>query len=418
MRCAWANICCDAWADSVASTASRFEVGLLYLAGMVQGLALVTFPAASTIFASPQGYNLSSTQYGAMFAPQVVLAILASAFGSRLAVRLGLRGVLRVGLCGDLVAMALLASSPLLIGTPAAFIQLCVATGALGLGFGATVMALNTLVEGLFPSSADGAVLLLNALLGVGTALAPLLVVLFTGLGAWWALPLLMLLLIAMLLAGTLRAPLRLPYDAASSGTAGSGAGRRGGGLPARFWCFAGAVLLYGVVETLSGNWATLYLATERGVSAQDASFALTAFWVMVTLGRVIVAVLDRFVAARRIYVALPVLLAVAFQVVARAGGATSGIVGFATAGLACSAFLPFSISFAGAAFPRQAATMSGALIAFYQVGYGIAAFGVGPLRQLVGLNFSTMFSAGSLVALSLALAAGLVVRQSAPVPK
>ena len=389
----------------MAQSASRFEIALLYIAGVVQGLALVTFPAASTIFASPSGFALSSTQYGAMFIPQVVLAILASAFGSRLARRLELRGVLVLGLCGDLLSMAVLAASPLLIGTHAAFVALCVATGALGLGFGATVMALNTLVEGFFPKTADGAVLLLNALLGVGTALAPLLVALFTGLGIWWGLPLLMVVLIALLLAGTLRAPLRLPYNAATP------AGR----LPARFWYYAAAVLLYGVVETLSGNWATLYLATQRKVPAQEAAFALTAFWVMVTLGRVIIAMLDRFLPPRWIYMALPILLAIAFQVVARAGGATSGIAGFAAAGLACSAFLPFSISFAGAEFPRQAATMSGALIAFYQVGYGIAAFGVGPMRQLAGLDFSTLFSLGSLFALALAIVALRLVRHATP---
>jgi fucose permease len=387
----------------VARAASQFEIGLLYLAAVLQGLALVTFPAASTIFASPTGFDLSSTQYGAMFIPQVVLAILASAFGSRLARRFGLRGVLLLGLCGDLIAMALLTASSLLIGTSGAFVMLCVSTGALGLGFGATVMSLNTLVEGFFPGSADRAVLLLNALLGAGTALAPLLVALFTGLGAWWALPLLMVLLIAMLLVGTLRAPLRLPYNAASS------VGR----LPGRFWLYAAAVLLYGVAETLSGNWATLYLSTERGVPARNAAFALTAFWVMVTLGRLIVAFLERFVSARWIYPALPILLAIAFQVVARADGAGIGIAGFAAAGLACSAFLPFSISFAGAEFPRQAATMSGALIAFYQIGYGIAAFGVGPLRQLGGLDYSTLFSAGSLVALALAIVAVQLIGHS-----
>jgi FHS family glucose/mannose:H+ symporter-like MFS transporter len=385
----------------VAPTASRFEIGLLYLAGVVQGLALVTFPAASAIFANPKGFALSNTQYGAMFIPQVVLAILASTFGSRLARSFGLRGVLLLGLCGNLIAMALLASSPLLIGTPSAFVQLCIATGALGLGFGATVMALNTLVEGIFPDSADGAVLLLNALLGVGTALAPLLVALFTGLGVWWALPLLMVLLLGMLLVGTLRAPLKLPYNVASPA----------GSLPARFWLYATAVLLYGVVETLSGTWATLYLSAQRGVSARDASLALTAFWVMVTAGRVIIAVLDRFIPARWIYLALPVLLAAAFQIVDRAGDGPSGIAGFAAAGLACSAFLPLSISFAGAEFPRLAATMSGALIAFYQIGFGIAAFGVGPMRQLVGLDYSTLFSAGSLVALALAFVAATVAR-------
>ena len=384
----------------MAGTASRFEVGLLYLAGVAQGLALVTFPAASTIFTEPAGFGLSSTQYGAMFIPQVVLAILASAFGSRLARGFGLRAVLRLGLCGDVIAMALLAGSPLLIGTPAAYVVLCIATGALGLGFGATVMALNTLVEGFFPNSADGAVLLLNALLGVGTALAPVLVALFAGFGLWWGLPLLVMVLMAVLLSGTLLAPLTLPYNAASSG-----------GLPGRFWFYAAAVLLYGVVETLCGNWATLYLSTERRVPAGDAAFALTAFWVMVTLGRLLIAVLDRFVAARWIYLALPVVLAGAFQLIAQAGGAASGIGAFAVAGLACSAFLPFSISFAGTEFPRQAATMSGALIAFYQVGYGVAAFGVGPLRQLAGMAYSSMYSGGSLVALALAIAAVQLVR-------
>jgi fucose permease len=385
----------------VAATASRFETVLLYLAGAVQGLALVTFPAASTIFASPHGFQLSSTQYGAMFIPQVVLAILASAFGSRLARRFGLRGVLLMGLCGDLLSMALLAASPLLIGTSAAFVLLCVATGALGFGFGATVMALNTLVEGFFPKSADSAVLLLNALLGVGTALAPALVALFTGLGVWWALPLLVTLLVAVLLAGTLRATLHLPYNPASAG----------GGLPGRFWLYAVAVLLYGVVETLCGNWATLYLATQRHVPSQLAALALTAFWVMVTLGRLLIAELDRVVAARWIYLALPILLLVVFQLVAHADSAVIGIVGFGAAGLACSAFLPFSISFAGGEFPRQAATMSGALIAFYQVGYGVAAFGVGPMRQLAGWQYSTVFASGSVVALALALVTASVIR-------
>jgi fucose permease len=264
-------------------------------------------------------------------------------------------------------------------------------------------MALNTLVEGFFPRSADGAVLLLNALLGVGTALAPLLIALFVGLGIWWGLPLLMVVLVALLLLGVLRAPLQLPYNAASPA----------GGLPARFWFYAAAVLLYGVVETLNGNWATLYLSTQRKVPVQEAAFALTAFWVMVTLGRVIIALLDRVLPARWIYVALPVLLAAAFQIIAHAEGAALGIAGFAAAGLACSAFLPFSISFAGAEFPRQAATMSGALIAFYQVGYGVAAFGVGPMRQLARLDFSTLYSAGSAVALALALVAvPLVMRR------
>jgi MFS transporter, FHS family, glucose/mannose:H+ symporter len=388
-------------------SANRLTVGLIYLAAVMQGLALVTFPAASSIFASPSGFGLTSTQYGALFIPQVALAILASALGPSLARRLGMRGVLLLGLGGDVLSMALLAASPLLMGSPSAFFLLCAATGALGLGFGATVMALNTLTEGLFPGRADGAVLALNALLGLGTALAPVLVTLFTALGAWWALPLLMSVFAAVLLFAfaSLKAPLDSPSGAVSVER----------GIPARFWLYAAAALLYGLVETLNGNWATVYLSAQRHISAEDASFALTAFWVMTTAGRVIFALLGRWLPAKWVYVALPVLLAVVFQFVAHVDSAAGGIVGFGAAGLACSALLPLSISLSGAEFPSRAATMSGEMIAFYQLGYGVAAFGVGPLREIGGFTYSQAFSAGSFVALGLAAAALLIARGTSP---
>jgi MFS transporter, FHS family, glucose/mannose:H+ symporter len=154
-----------------------------------------------------------------------------------------------------------------------------------------------------------------------------------------------------------------------------------------------------------------LYLSGERGVSARGASFALTAFWVMVTVGRVLLAVISRHVPARWIYVGLPVLLLVVFQLSSRVQGETGKIVVFGLAGLACSAFLPLSISFGGDEFPYLAAVMAGELIAFYQLGYGIAAFGTGPLRDLIGLQYSTIFAAGSIVALMLVVIASFVIR-------
>jgi predicted MFS family arabinose efflux permease len=262
-------------------------------------------------------------------------------------------------------------------------------------------MALNTLVEGFFPDRADGAVLALNALLGVGTALAPVLVSLFTGFGVWWALPAAMAALLALLLFAVTKASLRLPYPTVSTE----------GGLPRRFWIYAAAVLLYGIVETLCGNWATLYLSSERHISVEGASLALTAFWGMVTLGRVIIALLERWLPGRPVYVVLPALMVGAFQIIAHAGSTAAGIGGFAIAGLACSALLPLSISFGGAEFPSKAATISGELIAFYQVGYGVAAFGVGLAHQHAGLAYSAVFSAGSVVAGCLIVMALLIVR-------
>jgi MFS family permease len=408
MRFVSATTCCSGSGERpMQPSATRFEVGLLYAAGIVQGLALVTFPAASTVFTSADGFALSSTQYGAMFIPQVVMAILASALGPRLSRRFGLRGVLLLGLVGDLIAMLLLSLSALAAASSYGFLLLCIATGALGLGFGASVMALNTLVEGFFPQRADSAVLTLNALLGLGTALAPLLVSLFTMLGAWWALPLVTSVLLALLLIGAMHARLTLAGDTAKSKNR----------MPPRFWLYAGAVLLYGIAETLAGNWASLYLSIERHVPAAYAALALTAFWIAVTLGRVAFALVARIISARYIYVALPIVLAVAFQLVAWSDGAAEGIAAFAAVGLGCSAFLPLCISFAGREFPDQAASMSGELIAFYQIGYGIAAFGAGALFDVYALAYSAVFSAGSLVVLALAGIALLVVRRPADRP-
>jgi MFS transporter, FHS family, glucose/mannose:H+ symporter len=397
---------------SASPTATKTEVGLIYGTGLVQGLALVTFPAASSIFTSPEGYGFSSARYGMMFLPQVLLAILASSLAPKFAKRYSLKRVLVAGIVADLVSMLLLASSKFLRSSPdASFGFLLIATGALGFGFGATLMALSTYTESFFPGRSDRAVLGLNALLGTGTALAPLLIAVFLGLGVWWGLPILVACTLALILISVLRQPLPFlfPVNVNRSAT-GSGLFR---GLPSRFWLYAAVVFLYGVVETLNGNWASLYLSSQRGISVQGASLALTSFWAMVTIGRILFASLSARVPVRWIYVGLPLLLIIAFQSVSHVSGRTMGILAFGFAGLACSAFFPLSISFGGEEFPRLASVMSGELIAFYQLGYGFAAFGMAPLRALTGLPFSSMYSCGSVVAACMGILAWSLIRKN-----
>jgi len=82
----------------------------------------------------------------------------------------------------------------------------------------------------------------------------------------------------------------------------------------------------------------------------------------------------------------------------------------FGLAGLACSAFLPLTISFGGEEFSRLTAVVSGELIAFYQAGYGIAAFAVGPLRDATGLPLSGVYASASVVAAMVAVVAFVLV--------
>jgi len=236
----------------------RTEVLLIYVTGLIQGLALVTFPAASSIFTSAHGFGFSDSRYGMMFIPQVILAIFASSLGPLLARRWTLKNVLLSGLAADLLAMILLACSHWLQDSPgAAYAILLLATGSLGFGFGTVVMATNTYVQQFCPGRENRAVLILNALLGAGTALAPLLVAIFLGLGAWWLLPT----IVAVAFVGLLLMSAKQPLEAAAGE-----ATALGGSLPSGFWLFAAAVLLYGIAETLNGNVGSVFDGGPRRV--------------------------------------------------------------------------------------------------------------------------------------------------------
>jgi MFS-type transporter involved in bile tolerance (Atg22 family) len=88
--------------------ASRAENRVVNLAGLVQGITVVTFPAASSIFTEPTEYGLSNTQYGAMFLPQVMTVIITSLLGARLAHRFSSKQVLLFGLGANITAMVVL----------------------------------------------------------------------------------------------------------------------------------------------------------------------------------------------------------------------------------------------------------------------------------------------------------------------
>jgi predicted MFS family arabinose efflux permease len=151
------------------------------------------------------------------------------------------------------------------------------------------------------------------------------------------------------------------------------------------------------VLASMNGNWSQLDMTKDLHASATQASLALTAFWGMVTVGRVLFATVERWFPPQLTYRVLPFLLAVAFVVIAAlpSGTPAAGIVAFALAGFGCSALLPLTISFAQEQLVSMGASVAGAVIAFYQVGYGIAAFGTGPLVDAgVGLHVLFGFAA------------------------
>ncbi|MDI1463969.1 MFS transporter [Catellatospora sp. KI3] len=372
--------------------ATRTEGLVVNIAGVVQGIVLVTIPAASTIFTDPAEYGLSSTRYGGMFLPQVVLAITASLLGALLSRRWGTKPVYLAGLGCSLLSMVLLLASIPVMHQAGAYPLLLGATAALGAGFGLAVPALNSLAAAFHPGRVDSAVLVLNALLGLGTALAPVFVALFVGLGFWWGLPVLSTLLLVGLLLVSLPLPMR-------TATAAPAAGGRSA-VPARFWAYAAFAVLYGMCETVNGNWSTLDITGSLGGSATTAALALTAFWAMVTLGRIGFAAAHSVIGARTVYHSLPFLLAAVFVLIALLPSGMPGlaVLAFGMAGIGCSALLPLTISFGQAELTPISGAVAGGVIACYQLGYGIAAFGVGPVLA-AGVRLPTVYAVAAVIA-------------------
>jgi predicted MFS family arabinose efflux permease len=386
----------------------RGEVVTVYAIGLFQGLSLVAFPAAATILTSTSGYDLSKSKYGLLFVPQVAMAIAGSLALPALTGRYAVKRVLLAGLVANTVAMGLLAGSEPLRTDAVSYPMLLAATGALGLGFGLTLGCISTYAGAFMPERRDVALTALNVLLGLGTALSPFLIALFTGAGQWWYLPLLAAAGLVVLIALSLVQPMVVPGSGETRPAASGGAR-----IPTLFWVFAAAVLIYGVGETMFGNWGSTLLV-GKGVAATSANNGLAVFWAAVTLGRLAIAVVSTRLRSTRIYVVLPWAIAAALLLFPAAGTAGSGIAVFALGGFACSGFFPMTIGYGESTFPGLVELATGWLIASYQVGYGLAAFGAGALQRVVSLSAVFRLAAGAMVVNALLSVA--VARHQRPV--
>jgi fucose permease len=272
------------------------------------------------------------------------------------------------------------------------------------------VPALNTFAAAFFPKKVDRAVLVLNALLGLGTALAPAFIALFVGLGIWWAMPLAVAGLILVLWLFSVGLPLKTVVPAPSERTPTTKQS-----FPPRFWIFSGFIFLYGICETMNGNWASLYMKKHFASGAAISSLALSLFWGAITAGRVLFAAAEKWFPERMVCRALPLVVAAAFLFTAFAPKKTAslGVLAFALAGLGCSALLPLTISFGQKDLTTISGSVAGGLIAFYQVGYGMAAFGIGPIQKWFGAQLNIVFAASAVVALAMWAVSFLVSKKS-----
>ena len=378
----------------------KLEIILIYVTGLIQGLVLVTVPAAGSVLTDPDGYGFSESAYGTLFVPQVIMAVLGALLGPKLSSRWGLKTVYQAGLLFNMFAMALISASEWFISNQSiSYLCVMLGTSAVGAGFGSTLPMINIYAERFFPDNSATALTGLHTLLGTGTAMAPLIVGVLAKQSGWWILPVSALVLSAIILAGSFSLPLKAEKTGTVSTSVSSATGLL---FPAGVWLFIAAVFLYGYCETIFANWAIIFLKNEKSLTSANASYALAAFWAMVTAGRLLFSVLTVWISARHVYRILPIMIAFALWAVTKSGSDTSGMLFFGFAGLACSAFFPLSFSFAQSRFAHIAETVSGGLMAAYMLGYGAASYGIGKILELSSFQLSSLYRFSIIIAIGI----------------
>lgn len=374
-------------------------IAAVYLSGLLIGVSLILFPSAGTLFQDEEFHGLSSSQYGILFTPQIIMAIVSSSLTATLAARYGMKQALRIGLVFALAAMVVLVvSNAVLDSTNAAFGVLLIATGAIGAGFGFTITALNAYAFDLFPGREDSAVTALHVMTGVGQVGAALILSLFLGLDLWWGAPLVIGLAIVAMIAFQWALPLHLSVE--DQPKAEQAKPMR---LPLRVWIFALVVFMYGASEGTFGNWTTSFLENDAALSMGEAAAGLSIFWFCVTFGRFLFAVIAARFETRPLYIGAPFVVGLAFLLLPMVDGVAANYVVLALGGFGLSFFFPYSVSIASAENPLQTAAVSGILVASLQLGNGISANVVGFANDN-GTSLGTIFQISVIYALVMAV--------------
>jgi len=351
-------------------------IALLYGSALLQGLTLVSFPAAATILKTA---GLSDAAFGAIFLPQVAAAVLGALAGGTLSSRIGLFPVLVIALIANAGSQLLLAMAtaiaPALL-TPC----LMIGTALLGLGFGLAGAPFNSLPGRLFPGRGDTALVVAHSSLGAGLALGPLLLQSLMSAGAWRADPL--------ILAGTATLLALLTARARDPMARQAQAMREPVSLtqPALLLPCAIAVL-YAFAEGTLSNWIVVYVVQDRGLAQVTASTALSAFWLALVGGRLVASAVVVRIPAVLIWRSLPLGIMVALLLLPHVSGDAQAIMAFGFAGLACSAFFPLSVATVSARFPQAVPFVSSLLTAALMIGVGVGSFIIGGLSGVLGLD-------------------------------
>ena len=237
------------------------------------------------LLAQMSGYGVDRATIGVMFFTSSIGFVVAGLSNGALIRRLGFRTAMGVGSGGFVLVGLYLATRP-------PFVAFVLVQAVLGYATGVLESVINAYIASL--PEARGLLNRLHAFFGVGALIGPVLASWILSLASWPVVWLALAVACVPLVAGSLMAYPRRPPAGSAAQPPESPAPRSGGLLGAGLrdrGVLLGAVLLavYVGLEISVGNWGFSYLVQGRGLARLPAGYAVSGYWLGLTVGRFLV---------------------------------------------------------------------------------------------------------------------------------
>ena len=294
--------------------------------------------------------------------------------GGAISDRSGRRAMLVLSAVGSSIAMVWMAVSP-------SFGSLLAASFLAGSALGPGAAVSTALVADVARERSTRALNLVNTAFALGAILAPSLVAVCLAVFANWRVA---YLVVAVWLATGAVVFARLSYPPRRAASPPFRAVLRGLGSPAPI--LIGLVLtMYVGVEIAFADFGASFMERVQGVPRTAAAVSVTAFWIGIVVGRLVVARLAAtWPAARIIRRSLILALAVS-TLAALASSAPMAVLGFALTGAALGGVFPTVLGIGVRLRPEMSGALAGALVAMAGAGGALLAPMLGAASDAAG---------------------------------
>ena len=337
-----------------------YSAALACLSLFSYGLCLTMIgPALGQI---QRSFALSGSAAGLLFTAQSAGFLAAVLFGGYLADRAGVRVIMLAGqalLTAGLVQFGLSGSYPFLMAAMAA-------TGAAG---GLIEIASNTLISDLNPNRRAWALNILHIFFGLGGLAGPMLSGIMLSAGFAWnasylAAAGLSAAIFALLLFGNIPVRARAAADTIDLSILPNILKNRTALL------LGFATICYVGVEMGINGWSVLYLERYRAMDTLAASSVLANFWLAMTAGRVLCALLGKKLGEKNLLIVLGLAATGLYVFALTSPQAAASGAGLVAVGLAFSGIFPTLVALGGSRFPGSTGTITGFVMSCAGVGF------------------------------------------------